>query len=40
VAWEFVPLQDQLHDKRVAMAKVLNQALPHPSLRKTHRAKI
>ena len=40
VASELVPLQDQLHDKRAAMAKVLDQALPHPSLGKTHRAKI
>ncbi|XVJ70114.1 MAG: J domain-containing protein [Rhizobacter sp.] len=40
VASEFVPLQDQLHHKRVAMAKVLDQALLHPSLGKTHRAKI
>jgi hypothetical protein len=35
-----VPLQDQLHLKQVAMAKVLDQALPHPALGKTHRAKV
>ena len=40
VASEFVPLQDQLHDKRVAMAKLLDQALHHPLLGKTHRAKV
>lgn len=40
MAGELVPLQDQLHDQQVAMAKLLDHALDHAALGKTHRTKI
>lgn len=40
IASEFTPLHDQLHERRVDMVKLLDRALDHPSLGKTHRAKV